>query len=331
MITPITKKYFIPLSFKNALEVLEVNCDYLKDCIDNPPGILMSPIARIIALVGILACWIARVPCRIYSTGGLKFVSDENTAVNTILKYIEKFMDEPALAAKMGATAAAWILSQYAEFKMIKKLCPFLVRKLCMPIEKMNSTHLLEVIDIHLESFPGFFLTFLGRRFLYVYYHGVIQYPDCIASVFIENGNVQGFVAGVMNPSGFYSALIKRDIFRFAIAAFPAFLKRPGIILRLLRAFRRPGEAPKKAYGISELTSLAVRPSAQGQGFGRDLIDAYIARVKALGGISIFLSTDAINNDSVNKFYRNRRFKLHKSYYTHENRLMNHYTFNIQQ
>ena len=81
-----------------------------------------------------------------------------------------------------------------------------------MQIKKMNNTHLEEVVEVHLESFPSFFMTFLGKRFLYIYYHGVVQYSNCIALVFYDDEKVQGFVVGVMNPANFYSTLIKKDL-----------------------------------------------------------------------------------------------------------------------
>ena len=40
-------------------------------------------------------------------------------------------------------------------------------------IRQMERENISRVVEIHLASFPGFFLSFLGARFLSLYYSGI--------------------------------------------------------------------------------------------------------------------------------------------------------------
>jgi ribosomal protein S18 acetylase RimI-like enzyme len=58
---------------------------------------------------------------------------------------------------------------------------------------------------------------------------------------------------------------------------------------------------------------------------GGMLVNAFINEVKKRGGKGVFLTTDAQNNDKVNRFYQNIGFTLESSYATPEGRKMNRY------
>ena len=78
-------------------------------------------------------------------------------------------------------------------------------------LRRMEPGDVATVAELHLASFPGFFLSFLGPRFLGLYYSGVCAAPEGIALVFLNpGGEPAGFVAGATNPRGFYSRLLKR-------------------------------------------------------------------------------------------------------------------------
>jgi hypothetical protein len=52
------------------------------------------------------------------------------------------------------------------------------------------------MVEVHLQSFPHFFLTFLGSAFLAQLYSGIIADPSGIALVAEKDGQIVGFVAG---------------------------------------------------------------------------------------------------------------------------------------
>jgi hypothetical protein len=98
----------------------------------------------------------------------------------------------------------------------------------------MVASDVPDVVRVHLTAFPGFFLSFLGPRFLSLYYDECVKQEE-IASVAIVQGQLAGFV--MKCPAGaFYSGLVKRRALRFAAVALPAVIRQPRIALRVARA-----------------------------------------------------------------------------------------------
>jgi ribosomal protein S18 acetylase RimI-like enzyme len=182
-----------------------------------------------------------------------------------------------------------------------------------------------EVTAIHLAAFPGFFLSFLGERFLRELYRSIAVDPDGIAFVAQNGGRIIGFVAGSVSASGFFRRLARRRWWRFAAASLWPFLRRPRIFPRLLRALYAP---PRPSVeGAALLMSLAVDPAVQRSGAGRLLTRAFVGEAAARGAVSVVLTTDRDDNDAVNSFYRDFGFTLQRQYVTRERRAMNEYVF----
>jgi ribosomal protein S18 acetylase RimI-like enzyme len=186
-----------------------------------------------------------------------------------------------------------------------------------------------EVARVHVDAFPGFFLTFLGAGFLCELYRGIVRDPAGIAFVAEHDGVCTGFVAGSAEPSGLYKRLIKRRLVAFGFHAGIAFLRRPSIAPRLLRAFTRLSEAPTPASGRAELMSLAVLPGNRGSGIGAGLMEAFVSAVRSRNGAAVFLTTDALDNDAVNAFYTRHGFTVSRRFATPEGRQMNEYELQV--
>lgn len=193
----------------------------------------------------------------------------------------------------------------------------------------MRPTDLPEIIQVHLSSFPNFFLTFLGHGFLRLLYRNIARDPEGIALVAEAEGKVVGFVAGVTRQTGFYRRLLKRQVLAFAWAAMGAALRRPTIIPRLWRALRRPGDAAESDTEAC-LMSIAVAPEFQGQGLGKQLVEAFCQELIARGESAVCLTTDRDQNEAANQFYQGLNFKLTRSFTTPEGRAMNEYVRDLQ-
>lgn len=180
------------------------------------------------------------------------------------------------------------------------------------------------IVDLHMAAFPGFFLTFLGRRFLRMLYRQIIEREIGVLLVAEEDGQLRGLVGGVTRQSGFYRSLVRENLFGFAWASAGAVLRRPTIILRLLRALRRAGEANESASEAC-LMSLAVHPDSSGQGIGRRLVEAFCEELRRRNCPDICLTTDVEDNEAVNRFYRRLGFGIARRYSTSEGRLMYEY------
>jgi len=196
-------------------------------------------------------------------------------------------------------------------------------------IRYATSTDVADMVVVHLESFPGFFLTFLGPGFLKVLYSSILEVPDNISLVLVsDNNKVEGFVVGTLSPEGLYKRLLVKNWFNFALASVLPALRNPSCIPRLLRAFSTPKTAKLKSADCL-LMSIGVLPNKIGTGAGRMLVEEFLGLAGQRGANSVSLTTDRDNNDSVNRFYEKTGFKLDRSFVTPEGRQMNEYLFDF--
>ncbi|MDC7230360.1 MAG: GNAT family N-acetyltransferase [Sphaerochaetaceae bacterium] len=191
-------------------------------------------------------------------------------------------------------------------------------------INTTNTRDIREVVKIHLTSFPGFFLTFLGRGFLRYLYKGFILHPNSGILIAKDEMRIIGFLAYSTDLSGFYSFLIKRYFFPFAWYGFLGGLRSPKSLVRIIRALKYPSEA-KTDEKYVEISSIAVAPTVQTKGIGSGLINQICEMFRDSEFQVIRLETDADNNDDVNDFYQKNGFQVEKVSETPEGRRMNHY------
>ena len=189
-----------------------------------------------------------------------------------------------------------------------------------MNIRPMTRSDLDSVVAIHLAAFPNFFLTFLGPRFLRVFYDAVMT--DGIALVATIDERIAGFVVGMVDSQSFYRRLLRTRFLHVAMAVLPVVVRHPSTLLRVGR--RGVARAFQPAPG-AELMSLAVHPRDQHRGAGRELVEAFIARVHEAGSKSLWLITDAADNDAVKKFYETLGFTVRRSFTNAEGRALVEY------
>ena len=191
-------------------------------------------------------------------------------------------------------------------------------------IRPMMPRDLHQVVEVHLESFQGFFLTFLGPRFLELLYRNIREDSKGILLVAESKDRIEGFVAGVEEQSGFYQRLLRKRKWSFGAAALSAVLRRPSVAPRLVRALRKPIES-KQASAKACLMSIAVRPESKGRNVGTRLVEIFCHELANRGVSAVCLATDKDQNAVVNHFYEKLGFRLVRSYTTPEGRHMNEY------
>lgn len=186
------------------------------------------------------------------------------------------------------------------------------------------------VVKLHLRAFPDFFLSFLGPRFLREFYHSFLADPVGMAFVARNGSNeVLGAIVGPVDPRGFFGRLLRRRWWAFALASVATLFKRPSSAFRLARALVYRGESPTGPVRAL-LSSVLVSPDFQGQGVGRALVQRWLLEARSRKVRGCFLTTDADNNESVNRFYLSQGWKLESTYTTPENRKMNRYVFDFE-
>ena len=183
------------------------------------------------------------------------------------------------------------------------------------------------VADIHVATFKGFFLTFMGKGFLRQMYISYCEHMDSVLLCALDDNEIPiGFVAYSEDMSGLYKHMIKKHIFSFAWYSLGAFFRKPKIFMRLIRAFLKPGEAERRECYV-ELSSIGVSPEAKSQGIGTMLMEEVKRRVDFSKCAYISLETDAVDNEGANRFYVKNGFELVRVYETREGRKMNEYRY----
>lgn len=195
-------------------------------------------------------------------------------------------------------------------------------------VRELQSEQLGEVVDVHMRAFPSFFLSFLGPRFLRVFYGSFVSDPTGIGVVAEENGHVLGVAVGPQYPQSYFRKLLKRRWLAFCTASLGAILRRPSVVIRLYQAIFYRGESPT-GPPRALLSSLAVAPETQGRGIGAALVRAWVEQAKARGCNGAYLTTDADDNDPVNAFYQRLGWVLQASYTTPQGRRMNRYVLDF--
>ncbi len=194
-------------------------------------------------------------------------------------------------------------------------------------VDRNEKATIAEIADVHMETFEGFFLTFMGRGFLRLMY---TSYCEHLSSELLvardDSGATLGFLAWSSDMSGLYKYMIKKRLIPFAWYSFGAFLRKPGVFMRLVRAFLKPSES-KRAEEYVELSSIGVRKEAKGKGIGSKLIDELKGRADLSRYAYINLETDALNNDAANNFYLKNGFVPVREFETREGRRMLEYRF----
>ena len=169
-------------------------------------------------------------------------------------------------------------------------------------VESFEKEIINEIVFIHLNTFVGFFLTFLGQGFLFQMYRSYSEEKKSGLLVAIEQGEILGFLAYSGNMSGLYKYMIKKRLLIFAWYSLGAFLRQPGVFIRLLRAFLKPSES-QRTENYVELASIGVLPSMKSKGVGSKLIDELKSITDFQEYTYITLETDAVNNENSFSFH----------------------------
>ncbi|HUH97909.1 MAG TPA: GNAT family N-acetyltransferase [Anaerolineales bacterium] len=188
----------------------------------------------------------------------------------------------------------------------------------------MGLNDLDSTVHIHLSSFTGFFLSFMGPSFLREFYRTVFLDKSGIALVSEQDAEISGFAVGTTEPGGFYRRTVLNNWHRFLLASFIPVLKKPQTMLCLSR---RLVTTTRSNYVENEalLLSIAVHPLKQARGIGKQLIKGFAAEAERRGATSISLLTDRLNNEVTNQFYLQAGFACTRSFITSEGRPMNEY------
>lgn len=183
-----------------------------------------------------------------------------------------------------------------------------------------------DIVSIHLNTFTGFFLTFMGRGFLNQMYRSYCDHDESGLLVAEDNGKAIGFLAYSGDFSGLYKFMIKTRLIPFGWYSVGAFFRRPSAFMHIIKAFLKPSEV-KRDEKYVELSSIGVDPTIKSKGVGSLLIDDLKKIVDFREFAYITLETDAVNNDGAIHFYEKNGFVQARIFETDEGRKMYEYRY----
>lgn len=183
-----------------------------------------------------------------------------------------------------------------------------------------------DIVHVHITAFPRFFLTFMGHAFVKDYYRSVLEYSLGMVFVAKDKSGLAGFVAGFGKPHDFYAFYRQRRT-RLIPKVLVSVMKKPSLLPLIAQNLKRVTLATGSESEV-ELSSICVLHSFSGRGIGKALIERFIDVSRMNGFRSVYLSTDAFGNESVNAFYLRQGFIFEDSFF-HGKRKMNSFRFEL--
>jgi len=192
-------------------------------------------------------------------------------------------------------------------------------------IIKLNHYYLDEVVKLHVESFPGYFITSLGYEFIKLFYKSHIsnEYADALIALDEEN-KVVGSLLGVKNRAKFYNQLILSNGCMFLYYIIKNNILKPYTFIRLYNRYRK-NEINNNFYSGVVLSSICIQQKMRKNGIATEIINKWIYNLKAQNYDMAYLETDATGNIAANNFYFKTGWDIYIKYSTYEGRVMNIY------
>ena len=191
-------------------------------------------------------------------------------------------------------------------------------------IRSANQDEIDLIVNIHIISFHGFFLTMLGESFLKKMYSAFLVREYGLMRVAVDSNHaIVGFSAGTLVPELYFSSLRKKMWFSFLVASIPGIINNPIKVLRkLYYAMFYKGDSPAAIQKAALLSSIAVLPSMAGKSVGKALLADFEQQIMRAGVNCLYLTTDKHGNDAVVGFYTKAGYQIESEFTQPDGRQM---------
>ena len=131
----------------------------------------------------------------------------------------------------------------------------------------MEETHIDDVCRLHNAAMGNSLWARLGPLFLRRLYRALVESPDFIGLVYVEDGRTRGFIAGSYNGPRMMRRILTGHAISLGATAFWGVLRRPAVawpLLETLRYFGKSGVAGAKDI-VAESMFCSFEPELRGK------------------------------------------------------------------
>ena len=139
----------------------------------------------------------------------------------------------------------------------------------------------------------------LGEGFLASLYRSLVDSPLFVGFVYVEDGEVKGFIAGSLDTSAMYRDMLRRRGQFFLPAAALGLLRRPGLLPRLVQTARY-GEVSGAADVPGESLFCTFVPDLRGRRVSGHINKVLFDELRARGHTRVKITTE-VDNEGANR------------------------------
>ena len=147
----------------------------------------------------------------------------------------------------------------------------------------------------------------LGEPFLGALYRGLVDVPSFLGFVYVEDGEVRGFIAGSTDTAGMYRELMHRRGAFLAPFVGLGLLRRPSVALRLLETGRY-GEKSGAEDVPGESLFCSFAPELRGRRVSGHINKVLFDELRARGHAHVKVTTE-VDNEGANRQLRSWGFE----------------------
>ncbi|MFZ5479933.1 MAG: hypothetical protein ACOZNI_24425 [Myxococcota bacterium] len=139
----------------------------------------------------------------------------------------------------------------------------------------------------------------LGEPFLAALYRGLVDCPAFLGFVYVEDGEVKGFIAGSLDTSAMYRDVLRRRLQFIGPRAALGVLRRPRVGLKLLETARYFGVSGAEDVAAESLFCSFV-PDLRGKRVSGHINKVLFDELRARGAAHVKITTE-VDNEGANR------------------------------
>lgn len=209
-------------------------------------------------------------------------------------------------------------------------------------VRRMGLQDLPFIVGAHLEHFPEGFFARLGERFLTRYYRTFLDGPLATALVAEVDGDVSGYLAGVLDGPEHRRLLLRYHGPSLLLAGVAGMLRRPSTgvsfiatrmrrYLTALNRHRKTRSLPRQSspQRPAVLSHVVVTKSLRCRGIGTVLVDRFLLEAREASCTQARLVTVA-GARGAGSFYQRRGWRREPGFAEADGRLLERYRYDLE-